>query len=552
MLVRIKINNFLLIESLELDFFQGLTAITGETGSGKSIVIDALMIVFGQKVGVDVIRINASFALFESEFELTNQEVLHWLEENDLLDVDNPNNLICRRIIYANGKNKVYINGNTVTISQVKQIGGLILDIHTQHASVSILSSEVQRKLLDEYANNNQLVEHLGQVYKDIKSIKNQIESSHNQFIHNKQIEEELKNKYNDLKSLQLNSNTWIELNNKQSQLANSNYILEELNCISNYLFNGDNSLKRIISKLILRIEKLNRVYSKASDLNTFLNSIEVELEELEHQINLLFNDIEIEPEALCLVEEKIDNIFTISRKYRIAPESIIDVIAEVENQLVKLNHNLDIKYLEEELNELNHKYFILSNQISLNRNNAAALLANSVTELLHKLAINGEFKIDLIKSDCLSTGVETIDFKIAFNKGIEAKSLSKVASGGELSRTALALYLLLSIHNPPEVIIFDEIDVGIGGKVAAIVGKLLQDLGKNKQVICITHQPQTASYCNNHLVVSKQDESQYTYSDIKYVEGDEKVAEISRMLSGLEITTATIVHAKELLQKTD
>lgn len=554
MLVRIKINNFLLIESLELEFFKGLTAITGETGSGKSIVIDGLMIVFGQKVGIDVIRLDSPFALFEAEFELTNKDVLIWLEQNDLLDIDNSNSLICRRIIYANGKNKVYINGNSVTISQVKQIGELILDIHTQHASITLLSSEFQRKLLDQYANNIDLVEQLHQIHQEIKLIKNQLELLENKFIQNKQLQEELNNKCNDLKSLQLGPNTWNELNAKQNELANANTILEDLNYINNYLFNDNNSFKRIINKLILHVDKLNKVYSKAAELNVSLNSIEVELEELEHQINLLVNDIEIDPESLNVVEKKIENIFTISRKYRINPESIIDVIDETEARLAEMENNSSIKHLEEKLEELNNRYLLISNQISLNRNNAATILTKSVTEMLHQLAINGEFKVDLIKSkEWLNTGVETIDFKVAFNRGIETKSLSKVASGGELSRTALALYLLLSIHNPPEVIIFDEIDVGIGGKIAAIVGKLLQELGKNKQVICITHQPQTASYGDNHLVVSKKYESKYTYSDIKYIEGEDKVAEIGRMLSGLEITEATIIHAKELLlKKTD
>jgi DNA repair protein RecN (Recombination protein N) len=551
MLSRIKINNFLLIESLELDFNNGLTVITGETGSGKSIIIDGMNIIFGQKVGIDIIRLDASLALFEAEFELTNNEVLKWLEENDLLDMDMSNNLICRRIIYNNGKSKVYINGNTVTINQMKQLGELVLDIHTQHASITLLRTDFQRKLLDQYANNTLLVERLEKTYQQWLLTQSQLKACKLNLAKNEQQAEDLTNQYNDLKKLGLKSNTWREINNKQLELANANSILEELNYLYNSLFDSNTSFKKIINRLILRVEKLSKILPKSLELNKSLNNIELELSELEHQINLFVSSIDVDPKSLLIIEEQIDEIFTISRKYKIMPDNIIDVIEKIEIELASINSNSDIKFLEQKLAELTSQYQTISTEISKNRLVASIVLSQEVTKLLQELAINGVFKVELVPVDnWMSSGVENIEFKVSFNKGMEIKPLAKVASGGELSRIALALYLLLSIHNPPEVIIFDEIDVGIGGKIAAIVGRLLYRLGQNKQVICITHQAQTASYGDSHLVVSKIDEVSHTYSNIIYISGEDRVSEIGRMLSGIETTDATIIHAKELLQQ--
>jgi DNA repair protein RecN (Recombination protein N) len=551
MLSRIKISNFLLIDSLELDFFHGLTVITGETGSGKSIIIDGLMIIFGQKVSSDIIRLDAEFALFEAQFELTNNEVLSWLNENDLTDMDMSNNLICRRVLYKNGKSKVYINGNSVTINQIKQLGDLVLDIHTQHASITLLKNEFQRKLLDQYANNIKLIESLEDVYNQLAIVKNQIKQYQLNMAQNESVRLELTEKYNQLKQLGLEPDTWSNLNNKQIELANSNAILEELNYLYSSLFESNNSdsFKKIINKLIIRVDRLAKLLPKASELNKFLNNIDLELSELEHQINVLVNGVDVDPQSLLLIEEKIDEVFTISRKYKIMPNSILDVITDIEDRLATLNDTNNLLELTQKQEVLQSQYNEISAKISQNRLNASIKLSTEVTKLLHELAIDGVFKIELTPLNLDSVyGVESIEFKVGFNHGIESKALAKVASGGELSRTALALYLLLSIHNPPEVIIFDEIDVGIGGKIAAIVGKLLHQLGKHKQVICITHQAQTASYGDNHLVVSKTSNNANTYSNIMYITKQDRIAEIGRMLSGLHITDTTIKHATELL----
>lgn len=549
MLSRLKIINFLLIDELELDLNSGLTVVTGETGSGKSIIIDALMIVFGTKVSTEVIRPNQTQASFEAEFTLDNKYAISWLEDNDLLDADNVNNLLCKRVIDRNGKNKLYINGNVVTVKQIKQVGDLILDVHTQHASITLLKQDVQRSLLDEYANISNKVQQIGECYKAIAKIEEQIElvASKNQEDELKRIE--LQKTYDELSELAIRNGEWDELESSHKQLANAQLILQELDFINNVLDGDENAIKPAINKSIAKVEKLLEVSSKCANLLKLFQAIEVEVVEANYEINRLAGMIEQDPEKLAEVESRINSIFDISRKYRVEPEKLVEYTQEIEKELTDIGYDDDLKKLQHELILLEKQYSQLASEITAARSSSAKVLSQKITGLLHQLAISGEFAIELVNSGVrTSFGLENVEYKVCFNKGLELQSLAKAASGGELSRTALALYLLLSTHNPPEVIIFDEVDTGIGGKVAAIVGKMLQELGQGKQVICITHQPQTASYGDNHLVVNKALNRETAKLSVREVNNDSRVEEIARMLSGIEVTEATRKHAKELL----
>ncbi|MBY0380241.1 MAG: DNA repair protein RecN, partial [Burkholderiales bacterium] len=550
MLLRLKIKNFILIEELELNFTAGFTVVTGETGSGKSIIIDALIVIFGGKVSTDIIRVGQIQAIFEVEFNVVNKYVLHWLEYNDLVNHDDKNSLLCKRIIDKSGKNKIYINGNIVTVAQIKQLGDLILDIHTQHASITLLRQDVQRSLLDEYALISDKVQLLDSLYKSITKLEEYLKKALEGCRENEKVSLALKAMYEELTNLNIGQNEWSELELKHKQLANTQFILQELSCASDVVDNGEHSLMNNINRLILRIEKVESVFPISANILTMLRTIDVELREINHEISYIANSVEQDSDKLIEVENRINVIFDFSRKYKINPEYLFAKLKSLELELDNIKQNSEIDDIQNTLNKLYGKYDALAMNVTKVRTRVANELSTKITELLHKLAIRGEFKVELIPQDKLkSFGRENVEYQVSFNQGLDPQPIAKVASGGELSRTALALYVLLSVQNPPEVIIFDEIDVGIGGKVAAIVGEMLKELGVSKQVICITHQPQTASYGNKHFVVQKSFDDKQTVLTVKEVAQEERVEEIARMLSGIETTYATIQHAKELLK---
>ena len=549
MLTSLQVKDYLLIDELDIDFYSGLTVITGETGSGKSISIDALMLIFGAKASSDMIRSGQKQASFTATFQVDSELILSWLAEREFIDDNQQNIVICRRVIDANGRSKSFINSIPVNLSVLKELGEMLLDIHTQHASIVLLKPENQRKLLDEFAGVTDKVTNLAKVFSDINNVKNKIEKAR-QFSQDILIRQEiLIEKLNDLKELDLAESEWDELQIRQKQLANAGFLLQELDFAVNLVSGEQNSIADILGTLDNRLAKINDYLPNSQQISQLISSMESEVAELEHELQLVANKIEQEPEQLAIVDARIDEIYSLARKYRIRPEEIQEYQQIWQQDLDNLSAESDLDKLLQELELKTASYMQLAAEISESRTKTANKLGKEVSQLLNKLAINGEFKVNLTKLELMSSfGLDDIQYQVCFNKGMPLQPLNKVASGGELSRVALALYVILSINNPPEVIVFDEIDVGIGGGVAEVVGTLLAELGKSKQVICITHQPQTACCGNYHLRVSKEAAKKTSFSRIEYVSDESRIAEIARMLGGLNITETTLEHAKEML----
>lgn len=549
MLTSLQVKDYLLIDELDIDFYSGLTVITGETGSGKSISIDALMLIFGAKASADMIRSGQKQASFTATFQVDSELILGWLAEREFVDDNQQNIIICRRVIDSNGRSKSFINSIPVNLSVLKELGEMLLDIHTQHASIALLKPENQRKLLDEFAGVTDKVTNLGKVFSDINNVKNKIEKAR-QFSQDILIRQEiLTEKLNDLKELDLAESEWDELQIRQKQLANAGFLLQELDFAVNLVSGEQNSIADILGTLDNRLAKINDYLPNSQQITQLISSMESEVAELEHELQLVANKIEQDPEQLAIVDARIDEIYSLARKYRIRPEEIQEYQQIWQQDLDNLSAESDLDKLLQELEQKTASYMQLAAEISESRTKTANKLSKEVSQLLNKLAINGEFKVNLTKLELISSfGLDDIQYQVCFNKGMPLQPLNKVASGGELSRVALALYVILSINNPPEVIVFDEIDVGIGGGVAEVVGTLLAELGKSKQVICITHQPQTACCGNYHLRVSKEAAKKTSFSRIEYVSGESRIAEIARMLGGLNITETTLEHAKEML----
>lgn len=550
MLLNLQIKDFLLIDQLELDFYNGLTVITGETGSGKSITIDALMIIFGAKVSTEIIRAEQQSASFSATFEVNNSKIISWLQEREYLDSAEENTILCRRVIDRNGRSKAYINSLPVTLGVLKELGEMLLDIHTQHASIVLLKNDNQRSLLDEFAGHSDAVTKLGEKYRKLISLRDKLNSAR-EFSQDIILKQEiLTEKIADLEAISLQKDEWEELQVSQKQLANAGLILQELDHSMNYLNNDQSSVCDMMSTISSRLAKISEYLPNYQQINQLTDSIEAELSELEHELQTSANSIEQDPEQLAIVDARIDEIYSLARKYRIRPEDIREQLDTWQQELAALVADTDLEKLAAELVAAEQDYLAAAKQISTTRTKVSQQLSTSVTSLLHKLAISGEFKIQIDTTEQqTSYGIDNIQYLVCFNKGMQLQPLNKVASGGELSRVALALYVTLSINNPPEVIIFDEIDVGIGGGIAEVVGTLLKELGQAKQVICITHQPQTACCGNHHLLVSKKTNGNQTKSNITYTKDESRVQEIARMLGGLQITDTTLQHAREMLK---
>ncbi len=549
MLINLQIKDFLLINELELDFFTGLTVITGETGSGKSITIDALLLIFGAKANSEIIRQGQQQASFTATFQIDSPKILAWLQEREYLDHDAENIIICRRVIDRNGRSKAYINGLPVNISSLKELGELLLDIHTQHASIALLKSETQRVLLDEFAGVSSQVAMLAEKYRQVSHLQQKLDQAR-EFSQDLLIKQEiLQEKIKDLASLNLANDEWDELQVQQKQLANAGFLLQEVDFSLNLLNSEQNSIADLVATLSHRLAKISEYLPNYNQIDQLINGIEAEVSELEHELQIVANKIEQNPELLAEIDSRIDEIYSIARKYRIRPEEINTSLIKWQQELSLLVADTDLDKLEHELAQAKESYLELARRVSLKRKEAAKELAKKVSELIKQLSISGQFEVAISPSESWSNfGIDTISYQVCFNEGMALQPLNKVASGGELSRVALALYVTLSINNPPELIVFDEIDVGIGGGVAEVVGKLLKALGASKQVICITHQPQTACCGNYHLQVSKKSQDGVSSSRISYIESNARVQEIARMLGGINITDTTLKHAKEML----
>lgn len=550
MLSRLKVKGFLLIDNLELDFNSGLTVITGETGSGKSIIIEALLILFGAKTSS--IRDINQVANFEAQFELTRVITKEWLLQRDLQDTHNDSSLICRRLIDSSGKSKYYINGYAVTQNQIKSLGELILDIHTQNTAISLLNTTIQRNLLDSYANINNLVKDIHNNYLAISAISDKIHliNEQNQNVQNEI--DHLRLKLEALESLSLADGEWQRIQDEHKRQHNISSISDALNEANEALFNTNTGAHKLISRQVAKLTQIHSFLPQLDNVLEILASIEVELDEVYSQIDELANSLDEDPKLLDDLDKRITEVFDISRKYKLDPEDICEAIKQSKARLIELDADVDINALKQQLEQLHVTYDELAKKISQARTAAGVKLTASITELLHKLFISGEFHINLLShTEIKSYGRDEVEFMVSFNKGLEAKPLSKAASGGELSRVALSLYLTLSLYSDSEVIIFDEIDVGVGGQVASAIGKMLHELGQIKQVISITHHAQSASFGDWHLAVHKITEELVTLSKVQYLDDDARILEIARMLSSTSMTDITLQHAKEMLSLT-
>ncbi len=561
MLQTLSIRDFIIVESLDLEFSQGFTTLTGETGAGKSILIDALSLALGARNDGIVTRKGAEKSDISASFNIKNNALAkNWLSENELESgPDDQAELILRRVIYADGRSRAFINGVTANAAQLKDLGEYLIDIYSQNAHHSLLKANTQRQILDEFAGNMELTNLTAMQYKTWQKLHLQrIEIEKNSATFADELAE-LRDKTRELKQLGFTADEWTELQQEHSRLANGAGLLTVLQACITLLDDNDTSINAQLTLVQQKLAALVEFDAALIETADNVDSALITLEETSRSLNRYLQNTELDPARLAIVENRLQSIYNIGRKYRVKPEELPDLlVTDLARMLEIESYANDGALANQEAQALN-LYQVSAKKLSANRQKSAKILSLKISLEMQRLSLSGgKFEVALQACEAGANGLETVEFLVAGHAGVEPRPLNKVASGGELSRISLALHVTLALNllcegqgaalNSVPCMIFDEVDVGIGGGVAEVVGRLLKQLGSERQVLVITHLPQVAAQAAQHLQVSKTQVNGSTLSHIQALSKTERVEEIARMLGGIQITETTRSHAKEML----
>ena len=550
MLENLSIKNFVIVEHLELNFKSGFSALTGETGAGKSILIGALSLALGQRGDSGLVRHSTEKSDISATFNIQgNKYAQEWLKQNAL--ESDEENLFLRRVIYQDGKSKGFINGIPATINQLKSIGELLIDIYSQNSHHSLLKNSTQREILDNFSGLNKEASEIKEFYDNWRKLFIENEN----FKKNKEscIEEikELEERNKQFEALDFSFSKWQDVQANHKMLSNSSELINGVQeCISR-LDDEDSSASNQINQIQLSLSNLSNLDDRLGNQLKIIDTVSMELGELIRELNHYLHTLEINEELKNEVESKIQDTYDFCRKYRVKPEELDSLSNDWQVRYDLLVKLIDEEGITEALDGARNRYDEAALKLSKKRRESALELNKIITDKLNDLSFtHGRFEVNLKKIEPSGNGNEQIEFLISTYLNAAPKPIQKVASGGELSRISLAIRVAsISKANVP-VMIFDEVDVGIGGGVAEVVGKLLKDLADDArhQIFAITHLPQVAAQSLNHYKVSKEQVNGETVSHIKLLDESGRVEELARMLGGVEITDTTIEHAKELL----
>lgn len=548
MLLALSLRDFVIVEHLNLDFQSGFTVLTGETGAGKSITLDALGLLLGDKADYSQVRNGAKEAQLSALFDISGLPQLQaQLREQGMLE-NGAEELNIRRIIDAKGKSRSYINNQAATLAQLKSVGEQLIDIHGQNAHHSLNQESAQRQLLDAFAGSLAQAETVRQQYQNWAHAKKTLQEAQEQADQNNIERERLEWQLGELKQLNLHEGEWETLSQSHDSLAHSAELLQAAEAVGETI-DGDNGLQRQIYRCQKLLGNLQGIEPRFAESLNMLASIEAELSEISSNMRDVSSKTDLNPNELAAQEARMAELMSIARKYRIEPQELPQKLAEIEDQLANLHAAADLEALEQAVAQHLAAYHEAAHVLSAMRHQAADRLSAETTEHMQNLAMKGaRFDIVLLPSPPTAHGLEQVQFQVAANKGSVSRPLNKVASGGELARISLAIQVVTSQYTQVPTLIFDEVDTGIGGGVAEMVGKALRDLGKAHQVLAVTHLPQVASCGEHHWQVRKHSEGEQTVSEIRVLDEQARVEEIARMLGGETITTTTRDHASELL----
>ncbi|OWF65273.1 DNA repair protein RecN [Polynucleobacter hirudinilacicola] len=554
MLQTISLRDFVIVDQLELDFSAGFTVLTGETGAGKSILLDALSLVLGERADSSQIREGSNraeiSALFRIDPELL-QPFGQWLDEQGFPTEDDGQSLLLKRTVESNGRSRAFINGSVATLAQLREAGDQLVDIHGQHAHQLLLKGGAQRELLDRHAGLLPLATEVAQSFRTLNESRRRLEQAENAGQDIERERERLEWQLEELTELSPQEGEWLSIQSEHARLANGAKIIGGCQEAIEALSDADNSIESSLSKVCGTIGALAEHDPALSNISETLESAQIQLDEAIHSLNRYLQKVDLDPARLAQVEERMQALHSAARKYRTEADGLPALLQETAERLDALTASQNIEALREKVKQEEAAYLKLAKQLSQKRAGAASHLGKLVTDAMQDLSMaGGRLEIALTPlNEGGSHGLEQVEFLVAGHAGSTPRSLAKVASGGELARISLAISVITSKASFTPTLIFDEVDAGIGGAVAETVGKLLHQLGQSHQILCVTHLPQVAAQGNHHLKVSKSQSGDKTISQVQPLGRAERVEEVARMLGGATITDTTRRHARELLE---
>ena len=554
MLTQLTINNFAIVRQLEIELAKGMSVITGETGAGKSIAIDALGLCLGQRIETSMVREGQERAEICATFfiEPTNP-AYQWLQEQELQDPDNPSDCILRRVINADGRSKAFINSTPVSASQLKEIGQYLIHINGQHASQLLLKNDYQLQLVDTFAHHHDLLAQMREDYRTWKNLQTQVKTFQQKVAENEAKKQLLQYQVEELDEFALRPNEYLELEEDQRRLSNSEQLTQLSQSALQLLSENETvSIDSMLYRATQYIDELSELDPRYVSVQTMLNDALIQVQEATSEVQHLASHIEQDPMLLQEIEQRLSQALQLARKHNVKPEELVEWHQKLKAELTAL---LDFSESEERLileeKAAFEKMQHTAKQLHESRCQAAEKLAQQVTHSIKGLAMeNAEFFIE-VNSDLTkvtANGADNIVFTLRSNLGQQAQPLAKVASGGELSRISLAIQVLTSDQSAIPTLIFDEVDVGISGKTASVVGKLLRQLGDKCQVLCVTHLPQVACHGHHQFNVEKFTIDDKTETKMTALSQEERVPALARLLGGSEITELALANAQEML----
>ena len=554
MLSHIHIRNFAIVDQLDLDFNADLSVLTGETGTGKSILIDALGLVLGDRADSDMVRHDSARAEICATFELHDAEQASiWLRTNELDDDSNSDECQLRRTITKEGRSKAYINGRPTTLQMMRELGEQLVDIHGQHEHQSLVKRDEQRRLLDHYADHKPLTNDVASTFRQWQKISREFETLNEAARSRDQQMTLLRHQTEELQALNLTASSLQQLEDEHKRLANAGHLISTYQTALTTLDDDDHAIAPKLQQISAQLQPLLDSDKQLATVIEMIDGAAIQVDEATHELRQQLDTLELDPQRLNEVDQQLSDIQDAARKHRIRPKELPDHYQTLCDELASLdNADATLDQLEKEIEEKAAQYQKLASKLRKGRCRAAKKLNKLVSENMHKLGMpGGEFEITVTaREDDKFTvhGTEQIEFLVKTNPNQVAKALSKVASGGELSRISLAIQVITSQQGGIPTLIFDEVDVGIGGRVAEIVGQKLRELGNSRQVLCVTHLPQVAALGHHHLQVKKNLSDKKVETQVAQLTQHERNEEIARMLGGIDITEQTRAHAQEMI----
>lgn len=551
MLRQILINKLAIIHALDLEFFAGMTVLTGETGAGKSILLDALGLILGNRSDVNLLGAKDDKVEVSAIFDIqTLYELKTYLHE---IAIEHDDELIIRRVIGVDGRSRAWVNGTLVTLRHLKEVGECLVDIHGQHAHQSLSKPTIQRMLLDSYADHDTLlaqVSSLAEKWTDIvqhiEKLEAETSAQQEDYINLLQYQIE------ELNRLDIKKGEYSQLNQDFKRMNHTQQLMEDCQTALITLSDHEDSLLNNLQQQLRTFDDLLNIDAKLKPTVILLENAMVNLQEASGELSTYISQLECSPEKLSQLDERLSILHEQARKHKIKPDELADHLLLLEAKLATLqNGQQKITQLEAEQAMITQQYLEVAKQLSQSRHTAAEHFADAVTEKMQVLGINGQFSVELnthTDQAVKKQGIDKIDFLVSTNAGQPLKLLSKVASGGELSRLSLAIQVVSLGYSNIPTIIFDEVDVGIGGRIAEVVGQFLSTLATQKQILCVTHLAQVAAFSSHHYQVSKVEHDQKIMTKVKPLDKDERVDELARMLAGIETTSESHAHATKML----